>query len=614
MPDTRRSYRVQRCCPQLAEEARRDISGMTIRATTSDGPTPFAEVSSGFLTLLEEAAGLPGIAVGPLTALRRKIEEHAFNLVVAGEFKRGKSTVINALLGADVLPTAVVPLTSVVTLLRHAASPGVRVEFDTGAVLEVGLDALAGYVTERGNPGNSKGVREVVVDYPARWLEGGIRLVDTPGIGSAYQHNTEVARRYLPEADAVIFVASVDQPMSRNELDFLEGIRQHAGKVFCLLNKIDHLSEVEVQESVAFASGVLRDALGETVPVFPLSARLALQSCLAGEPGLLERSRMPLFDEALRRFLTEERGAVWHHSVCQHFLRLIDEARLSAELELRALAAPLALLEANLAAFATKKAESVQMRSDCEALLEVESRKLVKERVEPDLDAFKASLLPGFERLLDEGYAELCPKGSAALQAGLEERLIREVRRAFDDWRAQEDAAVSAAFDQLCRRLWQRTEDMVQDLLRFSAALFAIPFAASGAESLWRNRSTFRYRFWSEPPSLVLMRNAVVLAIPGMMGHPLILRAARQRANELAEMQAGRLRHDFEERIKANMRDFRRDMLERVEAVITGIEGAIEKGRALRVQGQDGSRARSSQTGTALARLEALRRRVEQGA
>lgn len=54
-------------------------------------------------------------------------------------------------------------------------------------------------------------------------------------------------------------------------------------------------------------------------------------------------------------------------------------------------------------------------------------------------------------------------------------------------------------------------------------------------------------------------------------------------------------------------------MLERVEAVITGIEGAIEKGRALRVQGQDGSRARSSQTGTALARLEALRRRVEQG-
>ena len=62
------------------------------------------------------------------------------------------------------------------------------------------------------------------------------------------------------------------------------------------------------------------------------------------------------------------------------------------------------------------------------------------------------------------------------------------------------------------------------------------------------------------------------------------------------------------------MWDFRRDMLERVEAVITGIEGAIEKGRALRVQGQDGSRARSSQTGTVLARLEALRSRVEQGA
>ena len=298
----------------------------------------------------------------------------------------------------------------------------------------------------------------------------------------------------------------------------------------------------------------------------------------------------------------------------RHLLRLVDEARLSTELEQKALAAPLALLETNLAAFAAKKAESVQTRSDFDALLEAESRKLVKDRVEPDLDNFKKSLQPHFDGLLEAWSAQLRPGGSTALQTGLEERVTSEMRRVFDDWRAKEDAVISAAFDQLCLRFWQRAEDMIQDLQKFSAQLFAIPFVASSAESLWRSRSTFRYKFWSAPPSLLLMRNAFVLALPGAVGHRLILRDTHQRVIELADMQSGRLRHDFEERIKTNVRDFRREMLERVETTIVGLEGAIEKGKAIRAQGQDEARARRDELAASLARLEALRRRVEQGA
>ena len=179
---------------------------------------------------LAEAIGLEGVDREACARLSEKVAQHAFNLVVAGEFKRGKSTVINALLGADLLPTGVVPLTSVVTRVQYGDTANATVIFDNGTDRAVALDALPNYVTERGNPKNAKGVREVQVAYPAEWLKGRIRLVDTPGIGSVHQHNTEVTYRYLPQADAVIFVASADQPASRAELDFLAHIRALRGQ------------------------------------------------------------------------------------------------------------------------------------------------------------------------------------------------------------------------------------------------------------------------------------------------------------------------------------------------------------------------------------------------
>jgi hypothetical protein len=116
---------------------------------------------------LDQARALEGIDRDACARLSLKLKKHTFNLVVAGEFKRGKSTVINALLGADLLPTGVIPLTSVVTRLQYGDIPAVTVSFDNGDLRAVELDALPDYVTERGNPKNAKNVREVLVLYPA---------------------------------------------------------------------------------------------------------------------------------------------------------------------------------------------------------------------------------------------------------------------------------------------------------------------------------------------------------------------------------------------------------------------------------------------------------------
>lgn len=554
---------------------------------------------SQFTYWLDTLCGIEGADPAVCADLRAKLAAQSFNLVVAGQFKRGKSTLINALLGAELLPVAVVPLTAVVTRLHYGDTPAARVVFENGTERAIAIEQLAEYVAEAGNPRNAKGVREVSVQYPSAWLREGIHLVDTPGIGSVHSHNTEATYRYLPQADAVILVISVDQPASREELDFLAEIRRHAGKVFCLLNKADYLNAEELEESLGFTRTVLQQAAGEAVPVFPISARLALRGKLEHSPAMLEASGLPRFAAVLDRFLHEEKGSVWQQSMRHHLLRQLNQMRLTACLECQALTEPLERIETNLNAFERKKQETRQARSDYETLLKAEALRLIKEKVEPDLEALKPALQRHLASRLHDWYRELRPQGSAAVQAGLETRLQAAVRQEFDAWRRAEDAAVRQAFETMCGRFWNNVQEMADELLRYSSELFAIPFQTTRADSLWQARSGFHYKFWQEPPSMVLLTASLLRWLPGFIAHPLMLRQARQRAADLVEVQAGRLRHDFEERIKASTEEFRQAMLERLDATIGGIEVAVAKGVVAR-------RAGAEVTSSRLAVLQAV--------
>jgi septin family protein len=114
-----------------------------------------------------------------LAAARSRVAEDRFNLVVLGEFKRGKSTLINALLGRNVLPTGVVPLTSVVTTIAAGEQDGLRIDFEDGRVQERPLGELAEYVTEAGNPANRLGVELARVELEHDLLRAGLELVPT---------------------------------------------------------------------------------------------------------------------------------------------------------------------------------------------------------------------------------------------------------------------------------------------------------------------------------------------------------------------------------------------------------------------------------------------------
>jgi len=581
---------------------------------TADSPAHAATLKRVQLAqALRDAAALPGIDGEAVAWLEQKLTDQTFNLVVAGQFKRGKSSVINGLLGDRLLPVGVIPLTSVVTLIQSGASARAHVELLDGRAQELPLEALADFVTERGNPKNAKGVRQVIIEHPSSWLVDGVRLIDTPGIGSVYQHNTDVTQEYLPRADAVLLIASVEQPLSRAELEFLSSIRQYAGKVFCLLNKIDYVQREELTEAVSFAREAIYSALETEVPIFPVSARLALDSKLARGTSSAD-SGFPEFEQALRRFMTDERRAVWMDSVARSLLRILAHARFALELEAKILETPLSQIEDKLTAYEAKKQEFGRALGDYQVLMDSGARALIKDEIEPALEKFKMGERARLCALVEEWFEASRGLSARKLDVLLEQRTKKEIRAGYDSWLAGEDLTASAAFEKLCGRFWGEMQEGVDELVRYSSELFSVRFEAVPDDSRWSPESGFYYKFWYEPSGLATLSSSLLTILPRFVSTRLIVRRWRAQALELVEVQAGRLRYDFEQRVQKSAQDARGRMVRRIEATLAGIEAAIEGATTARRRGAEQVSAGMARINLANEAISSIEARVRAGA
>jgi predicted GTPase len=260
-------------------------------------------------------------------ALLVKLAEDRFNLAVVGQFKRGKSSLMNAVIGRDLLPTGLLPLTSAITTLCYGPQEQVLLR-RKGWSLEqtIALDQLADYITERGNPGNEKELIEARVELPAPLLRRGLHFIDTPGVGSTQQANTATTYGFLPEVDAVIFVTSVDAPLSETEQRFLWDIRAHVRKLFIVVNKIDLLNVRERNEVLGYISKGIETTL-ETrdVRLFPISAQQALAAKTTRDLPRLRQSGLLELEDALTTFLANDQGRIFLATVLDRVLSLLTD-------------------------------------------------------------------------------------------------------------------------------------------------------------------------------------------------------------------------------------------------------------------------------------------------
>lgn len=198
-----------------------------------------------------------------LAACRRQAAGgESIDVAVFGRFKAGKSSFLNHLAGRDVLPIGVVPLTAVITRLRYGPQERAEVEFLDGARKIIALDEIHLYVAEAQNPKNRKGVAGVTMDLPSLQPLAPLEFVDTPGIGSAFAHNTEATLNWLPNVGAALLAVSADAPLSERDLAFLDELRRHTPKIVVLLTKADLLTAPQRHEVLAFVRDQLTQRFG----------------------------------------------------------------------------------------------------------------------------------------------------------------------------------------------------------------------------------------------------------------------------------------------------------------------------------------------------------------
>ena len=222
-------------------------------------------------SILEEIAdinretGAPDITLPVNDLLHR--DDKSIYLVVLGQFKSGKSSLINHILGINLLPVGVVPVTAIVTRIRFAEKPGLFILHENGDKTSHPLHELSQYVTEKNNPGNIKKVIQAIVEHPAMAPFKKISLVDTPGLGSLYKHNSAATRQWLPFTGTSIVCVSAERPLSEQDIELIKGVSQYCPAVTLVITKSDLFNSREIREIEEHVSGEARKALGRNIPV-----------------------------------------------------------------------------------------------------------------------------------------------------------------------------------------------------------------------------------------------------------------------------------------------------------------------------------------------------------
>jgi len=532
-------------------------------------------------------------------ALSERVREGRFYVACVGQFKRGKSTLLNALVGEQVLPTGVVPVTAVVTVVRHGDREGARVRFAAGGWQEIPPADLAQFVAEEQNPENRKGVTAVEVLVPHPLLASGMCLVDTPGIGSVFEGNTEATRAFVPHVDAALVVLGADPPISADELALVGEIAKQCQDLVFVLNKADKLAGVERDEATAFTRRVLSERLGRRdALVFEVSAaeRLAGNGPERGWPGLVDALATLARESGsdLAR-AAEERGLALIADRLRHHL---DEAR-------GALVRPVEESERRVESLRACTVEAEHALHELGFLFDAEEARIGRILTNRTKE-FLGRAIPAASGELADAIRAVDARRGAVLRSRAFELADEIARRHLTAWRAEAQATGEALYIEATQRFVDLANGFLERLSGAGdAALAGLPRALSPEKGFrWRSRLYFTSLITMTTPSLLewflerfRSRERQLVVLDRQIGEYL---------GSLFISNAARIRDDFNDRVLESRRRFLSEIRAAMTEVVSSSERALSRAKERRAQGSEAVRAEVERIDTLSERLGAL--------
>ena len=529
--------------------------------------------------------------------LAARVAEGRFYVACVGQFKRGKSTLLNALVGHDVVPTGFVPVTAVPTVIRFGDVLHARVRMQDGSWHDVAVSDLKEYVTEELNPENKKGVEGAEVFVPSPLLASGMCFVDTPGLGSVWTGNTATTQAFIPHIDAALIVIGADPPIAGEELTLVEAVGKQVQDLILVINKADRTTDPERAAAAKFTREILEKRLRRPMgEVFEVSAAERAEN------------RGPVRDWekllASLHLLVEDSGRNLVRAACDRGLQRLSEQLLAIISEDRdALQRPIEESERRIELMRETISDAERSMRELNFLFMAEQQRISDFFVDRRKVFFERAWSES-EKEFDEGL-ELVPRGFGPRYRHRVMHLSSEIsQREVMPWLKPEQEEGERQYRAVAFRFVEMGNGFLKKLEAAGLSELArMPHALDPEKGL-RVRSRFSFeKFLStaDPPSPLRWLADAFLPLVG--ARKVITNEAREFLQHLLDTNSSRVQNDVLNRIQESRDRLEVEIRKLLHEISRVAEQALDRARKVKEEGTPAVQS-------AIVRLDQLEREV----
>jgi GTP-binding protein EngB required for normal cell division len=536
-----------------------------------DGLLRLAEIASEF--------GAEQIATNA-RSIAERIAEGRFYVACVGQFKRGKSTLLNALVGSPVLPMGVIPVTAVPTIIRYGESFGARVRFKSANWMDIPVSVTAEYVSEEENPGNEKGVSGLEIFAPNALLKTGMCLVDTPGLGSVHAGNTEATRAFIPHIDAAIVLIGADPPLSGDELELAHTVSQEVHELIFVLNKADRTSESERVEALAFARKVLEQRLGRPLSViFQVSALERLENSGPSRDWAA-------FMQTLTSLVERSAGSLVRAAANRGTRRTADQLLAIVAEERTALQEPVEQSERRMAVLRSALLDAGRAMRDLGALLSSEQQRLAEIFAE-SRKQFLGGCATKARREFENALAQVAPGANGPRYRRALNHLAQNVaREELVPWLDSEAKRADEAFSKVVSRFAEMGTQFIERLRDTGLPDFAVLSEDCVSGRGLQAESHFYFHVMERvaaPASPLLLISDFLRGLLHLRGG--IVNDGSEFLDYLLEVNSARVQSDVDDRVRESRRKLEANIKALLRETMAVAERALARAKAAQESG-----------------------------
>ena len=499
------------------------------------------------------------------------------------------------MLSKQTVPTGVIPVTSVITRISFGIDLKAKISFSDGSEKQVLIEQLRDYVSEAGNPNNTKDVTVADVFAPASILKDGLTLIDTPGVGSTYLSGTQVTFQFLDRVDFAVFVLAVDPPVGQQELELLSSLATKSNKILFVLNKIDYVDSEAVDESVKYCQKVISEHLssndGSSLTIYPISAKLALDGRLHNNVEQVKQSGIEKFEETLKQSLMAEKENLIIKSAWKKLEKSAEDLKTYIEVELNSLTMPLDNLAHLVKEFEQFLGVVEQKKREVFYVLDGRIKEIIA-MLDEDLAVFKKEHEDALIKEIED-FAAIklrSEKTSSKIVADkVDDHLKKRLTEVYSEFIAREDLEVGSRFQDLVKDVNEKVNALIGDVKRKAAQLFG--FEAS--MSVFSDSLNFETRFYYHLDPIFTDRitfssdEIAAWLLPKSLFKGILEKKVRERVRAEFDTNGGRIRYDyFISRLNQAILKLKRDINQALQSSTETVKSAVQESEKLRAKNE----------------------------